>query len=223
MIWDSSAYQAVRNAIKEGAIKQVKAQLSKYFNTLNHRIQRLEKAGLQNTPAYMSVQKSGGRFKVGGKSLDELSKEFSRGLAFEKAKTSQVSTARQYIKRQAQQFSESVKQKFGGNASGYDVFKTAERMLMERADVQSALMRAESLGIEKVKYKYVENYLWEQFVNDTMSETDREAEYIMSTLTYEDLEERISKYADNMVNTVEEMIEDIEKEIAQKLSSVGGF
>lgn len=220
MIWDSSAYKAIHDAIKRGATEQVKQQLSKYFNTMNHRIQRLEKAGLTNTPAYMAVQKSGGRFRIRGKSLSELSKEFARAQSFEKAKTSQVSQARSYIEKQASAFSETIKSKV--NANSYDVFKTAVNMLKERADVQNALMRYESMNTEGVKY-LIEKMAWQQFINDTESETEREADYIMQYLSYEDIEERVNRYADEMTAQIEEMIEERAHAIAESLSGIGGF
>jgi hypothetical protein len=78
------------------------------------------------------------------------------------------------------------------------------------------------MNAEGVKY-LVEKMAWQQFINDTESETEREADYIMQYLSYEDIEERVNRYADEMTAQIEEMIEERAHAIAESLSGIGGF
>lgn len=66
----------------------------------NKRLRRIEKAGVQS-PAYESVQRSGGNFSVKGKSVNQLRAEFARVQRFlsPETKTSTVKGAREYKKK----------------------------------------------------------------------------------------------------------------------------
>lgn len=211
---DPAAKKLIYDAIKNEATDQVKAQLKQYFNTLNHRIQRLEAAGYTNVPAYIGVQKSGGRFTIGGKSLAELSKEFARAQAFEKAKTSTTSSAKSYLEKQAAQFANTLRAQMGDNVA-YNNFQSIVNMLKERKDVQQAIMKLESLG--KTKYEIVEQNIWQQIIKETESETEREATYMLSYMTNEDLEAAVERYATNLVEEVEAEVDEITEEVQESL------
>lgn len=69
--------------------KELAKVVSRLSSTANKRIKRLEKNDI-NSPAYRSVESSGGRFSTRGKSLNELRSEYMRVTGFLKSKTSTV-------------------------------------------------------------------------------------------------------------------------------------
>lgn len=71
--------------------KTYRAELSKMVSMANKRLVRLEKAGLQDSPAYKKwVEDGGAKFSVKGKSHNELQKEFSRLKKFIESETSTI-------------------------------------------------------------------------------------------------------------------------------------
>ena len=71
--------------------KTYRAELSKMVSMANKRLVRLEKAGLQDSPAYKKwVEDGGAKFSVRGKSHNELQKEFSRLKKFIESETSTI-------------------------------------------------------------------------------------------------------------------------------------
>lgn len=217
---DSATKKSIYEAIKNESTKQVKEQLKQYFNTLNHRVQRLESAGYTNVPAYLAMQKSGGRFTIGNKSLAELSKEFSRAQNFEKAKTSTVSYAKSYIEKQAEQFAKTIKYEIGDERA-YNVFRTIVNMLKERKDVQQAILQLKLSGEEI--YKFVEQNTWNRIVNETESETEREASYILSQYTDTDIEAAVERYATAMTEEIAEIVDDKVENVTDQIRSFTGF
>mgnify|MGYP006988851754 FL=1 len=217
---DSATKKSIYEAIKNESTKQVKEQLKQYFNTLNHRIQRLESSGYTNVPAYLAMQKSGGRFTIGHKNLAELSKEFSRAQSFEKAKTSTVSYAKSYIEKQAEQFAKTIKYEIG-DEKAYNVFRTIVNMLKERKDVQQAILQLKLSGEEV--YKFVEQNTWNRIVNETESETEREASYILSQYTDTDIEAAVDRYALAMTEEIAEIVDDKVENVTDQIRTFTGF
>lgn len=77
------------------------AQLtSRLASAGNKRLRRLEKAGLEDSPAHSVIQRSGGDFSVKNKTINELRSEYNRVRAFlsPTTKTSTVRGARQVEK-----------------------------------------------------------------------------------------------------------------------------
>lgn len=66
----------------------------------NKRLRRLEKAGLEDSPAYSAIQRSGGDFSVKNKTINDLRSEYNRVRTFlsPTTKTSSVRGARQVEK-----------------------------------------------------------------------------------------------------------------------------
>lgn len=66
-------------------------EASRMAQIANKRIERLEKAGLTNSPAYRKyIEEGGARFGVKGKSFNEVQSEVARLHAFLNAKTSTI-------------------------------------------------------------------------------------------------------------------------------------
>lgn len=65
---------------------QLKQVVSRLAATANKRLKEFEKRG-ESSPAYTKAMKSGGKFKVGGKNLNELRKEYLRAKDYLTSKT----------------------------------------------------------------------------------------------------------------------------------------
>ena len=76
-------------------------RVSQLASAANKRLKRLAAAGLTNTPAYNYVERSGGKFSVAGKDIQELQNEYLRAKQFlsPETQTSTVRGARQAEKR----------------------------------------------------------------------------------------------------------------------------
>ena len=106
------------------------AQLtSRLASAGNKRLRRLEKAGLNETPAYTAIKRSGGDFSVKNKTINELRHEYNRVRTFlsPSTKTSTVRGAREvertFKKRlgiNEENMSESQRKKFW---EGYRIFE----------------------------------------------------------------------------------------------------
>lgn len=87
---------------KEERIKAYRKEASRLAAIANKRIERLEKNGLENSPAYQGYLKSGGgKFSVKGKDHNELQAEVSRINKLIKANTSTVRGVNNYLKGMA--------------------------------------------------------------------------------------------------------------------------
>lgn len=72
-------------------IAQSKASINRYVSLANKRIQRLENAGLTDSPAYQKLLENGGaKFSVKGKTHNQLQHEISRLTDFVNSETSTI-------------------------------------------------------------------------------------------------------------------------------------
>lgn len=71
------------------SISQLREVVGRLGMAANKRIQRIEKVG-ESTPATEYIERSGGRFSVKGKNLNQLRTEYVRARDFLKAKTGTV-------------------------------------------------------------------------------------------------------------------------------------
>ena len=78
------------------SISQLREVVGRLGMAANKRIQRIEKVG-ESTPATEYVERSGGRFSVKGKNLNQLRTEYVRARDFLKAKTGTVKGYRQMM------------------------------------------------------------------------------------------------------------------------------
>ena len=84
-------------------IKKFRAEASKMASVANKRIQRLEKNGLENSPAYQGYLASGGgKFSVVGKNYQEVQAEMGRMKRLIDANTSTVRGYNKYMKEVAE-------------------------------------------------------------------------------------------------------------------------
>lgn len=84
---------------KKKRISAYRRKVSRLASVANKRVERLEKNGLQNSPAYKGYLESGGqRFGVKGKSFNEVQAEAARLKAFIDAKTSTITGINNHLK-----------------------------------------------------------------------------------------------------------------------------
>lgn len=87
----------------EKLFSQLRRKVSRMASVANKRLDRLEKNGLEDTPAYRAWQENGAiRFGVKGKTNYEVQAEFYRLNSFLNARTSIVGGVRDYYKAIAQ-------------------------------------------------------------------------------------------------------------------------
>lgn len=88
---------------KEKRIKAFRAEASRKASLANKRIQRLEKAGLKDSPAYQRYIKDGGqRFGVKGKTYREVQSEVARLDRFISSQTSTIRGVNTVLKEMAE-------------------------------------------------------------------------------------------------------------------------
>ena len=88
---------------KETRIKAFRAKASRKASLANKRIQRLEKAGLKDSPAYQRFIKDGGqRFGVKGKTYREVQSEVARLDRFISSQTSTIKGVNTVLKEMAE-------------------------------------------------------------------------------------------------------------------------
>lgn len=93
------------NSFEKGGVvwsKEIRAEASRLASIANKRIQRLEKAGLESSPAYQKwIDEGGQKFSVRGKTINEVQSELARLRKFIDAKTSTIRGVNATLKEMA--------------------------------------------------------------------------------------------------------------------------
>lgn len=93
----------IKGYITKENLGEAKKEITKLASMANKRLQRLEKAGLDNTPAYQKWLKTGGqKFSVKGKDYNQIQQELSRLRNFINAETSTIRGANNVLKNMAE-------------------------------------------------------------------------------------------------------------------------
>ena len=91
-----------KGIITKDNVKDIKKEMSKLASMANKRLQRLEKAGLQDTPTYQKWFREGAnKFGVKGKDHNQLQKELSRLKNFINSETSTIKGINNVLKDMA--------------------------------------------------------------------------------------------------------------------------
>lgn len=129
------------NSLKE---KKLKLVVGRLVSAVNKRVRRFEKAGI-STPATRSLEKSGGKLSVKGKSLNELRSEYARARNFMNMETS---TRKGYEKVQ-KKISETLRER------GYDI---TPNELDDMFEVFNSLLESDpSISLSKDKYQLMQD------------------------------------------------------------------
>ena len=94
--------ETTNDITQEQRVKQFRAEASRKASLANKRIERLEKAGLKDSPAYQRFIKDGGqRFGVRGKTYREVQSEVARLDRFISSQTSTIKGVNTVLKDMA--------------------------------------------------------------------------------------------------------------------------
>lgn len=119
--------------------RELKLVVGRLVSAVNKRVRRFEKAGI-STPATRSLEKSGGKLSVKGKSLNELRSEYARARNFLNMETSTRKGYEQVQKR----ISETLKER------GYDI---SPNELDDMFEVYNDLLEIDpTLSLSKDRY-----------------------------------------------------------------------
>lgn len=124
-------------------IVQSKASINRYVSLANKRIQRLENAGLKDSPAYQKLLGNGGaKFSVKGKSHNQLQQEISRLTSFVNSETSTIrginNNLKEIAKNTGVKFS-SLKDLRNQSKSFFTLASKVEQYLRTVEDMASAI------------------------------------------------------------------------------------
>ena len=158
----------------------------------NKRLRRLEKAGLNETPAYTAIKRSGGDFSVKSKTINELRSEFSRVRTFldPSTKTSTVRGAEKvensFRKRlgleEGENMTENQRKKFwegyrifeeGHKAQVFNIGSGEIQMLMRDVQRQDKRMSGQRLADTFEKSVDLNKLYEERLLNDEVYEQTR--------------------------------------------------
>lgn len=93
----------IKGYITKETLGEAKKEITKLASMANKRLQRLEKAGLESTPAYQKWLSTGGqKFSVKGKDYNQVQQELSRLRNFINAETSTIRGANKVLKNMAE-------------------------------------------------------------------------------------------------------------------------
>ena len=124
--------------------KELKLVVGRLVSAVNKRVRRFEKAGI-STPATRSLEKSGGKLSVKGKSLNELRSEYARARNFMNMETS---TRKGYEKVQ-KKISDTLRDR------GYDI---TPNELDDMFEVFNSLLESDpSISLSKDKYQLMQD------------------------------------------------------------------
>lgn len=125
-------------------LKDLKLVVGRLVSAVNKRLRRFEKAGI-STPATRSLEKSGGKLSVRGKSLNELRSEYARARNFMNMETS----TRKGYEQVQKKISDTLRDR------GYDI---TPNELDDMFEVYNSLLESDpSISLSKDKYQLMQD------------------------------------------------------------------
>lgn len=123
-------------------IAAYRREASRLVSMANKRVQRLEKNGFTDSPAYKAYLESGGKFGVKGKTHNELQKEVSRLNKFLNATTSTIKGVNNTLKEMAENTGisyENMQDLRSKAAKFFELANKVEQYLRTVDDIASAI------------------------------------------------------------------------------------
>ena len=162
----------LKGYIHRDNIKEVRAEMSRLASVANKRLQRLENAGLDTSPAYKKWVEDGQvKFGVKGKNHNELQRELSRLKNFINAETSTIRGVNTVLKDMAKNTGIKYKNLTDLRNKANNFFELAnkvEQYLRTVDDIASAI------GYQKI-WEAINSYVQTEKVELDSSETDIES------------------------------------------------
>ena len=161
--------KAVSNTISKENVKDVKKELSKLASMANKRIQRLEKAGLTDSPAYKKwVEEGSLKFGVKGKNHNQLQRELSRLKTFITSETSTIKGVNNVLKEMASNTGISYKNLTELRSKASKFFELASKVEQYIRSVDDI---ASAMGYQKI-WQAINSYTKDAKINLGNAETD---------------------------------------------------
>lgn len=184
---------------KEQRIKEFRAEANRLVSLANKRLRRLEKNGLQSSPAYQAYLANGGKpFSTKGKDYNQLQSEVSRLKRFIDSETSTVTGVNNHLKEIAKNTGIKYKNLTELRKKADTFFELSskiEQYLRQVEDIASAI------GYQKI---------WESI---NVYVKDNKLDLSETNLSIEQMVETISKAIADYDNPIHDKINDINEDI----------
>ena len=162
----------LKGYIHRDNIKEVRAEMSKLASVANKRLQRLENAGLDTSPAYKKWVEDGQvKFGVKGKNHNELQRELSRLKNFINAETSTIRGVNNVLKDMAKNTGIKYKNLTELRSKANNFFELADKVEQYLRTVDDI---ASAIGYQKI-WEAINSYVQTEKVELDSSETDIES------------------------------------------------
>ena len=163
---------------KEERIRKFRAEASKMAAIANKRIQRLEKNGLQNSPAYQGyLAQGGGKFSVTGKDYQEVQAEMGRMKRLIDANTSTVRGYNKYMKEVAEATGIKYKNLTDLRAKTEKFFELSNKVNQYLGMVEDM---ASAIGYEKI-WQSINTYIKDNRID--LEESDRSIDEMIKVIS----------------------------------------
>ena len=184
---------------KEQKIKEYRNEANRLVSLANKRIRRLEKNGLQSSPAYQAYLANGGKpFSTKGKDYNQLQSEVARLKRFIDSETSTVKGVNNYLKEIAKNTGIKYKNLTELRQKADKFFELSskiEQYLRQVEDIASAI------GYQKI---------WESI---NVYVKDNRLDLSDSNLSIDEMVDTISKAIADFDNPIHDKINDINEDI----------
>lgn len=162
----------LKGYIHRDNIKEVRAEMSRLASVANKRLQRLENAGLDTSPAYKKWVEDGQvKFGVKGKNHNELQRELSRLKNFINAETSTIRGVNNVLKDMAKNTGIKYKNLTDLRSKASSFFELADKVEQYLRTVDDI---ASAIGYQKI-WEAINSYVQTEKVELDSSETDIES------------------------------------------------
>ena len=162
----------LKGYIHRDNIKEVRAEMSKLASVANKRLQRLENAGLDTSPAYKKWVEDGQvKFGVKGKNHNELQRELSRLKNFINSETSTIRGVNNVLKDMAKNTGIKYKNLTDLRSKANNFFELADKVEQYLRTVDDI---ASAIGYQKI-WEAINSYVQTEKVELDSSETDIES------------------------------------------------
>lgn len=165
--------------------KELRKETSRLASTANKRLQRLENAGLESSPAYQKwIAEGGQKFSVRGKSINEVQAEMARLRKFLDSKTSTIRGINATLKEMAANTGMKYKNLSELRAKSDNFFTLASKVEQYLRTVEDI---ASAIGYQKI-WEAINVYVKdaELDLGDSSVDLDRLTEIVTNALTEKD-------------------------------------
>lgn len=165
--------------------QNLRKETSRLASMANKRLQRLEKAGLESSPAYQKwIDEGGQKFSVRGKTINEVQAEMARLRKFIDAKTSTIRGINNTLKEMAANTGMQYKNLTDLRAKSENFFNLASKVEQYLRTVEDI---ASAIGYQKI-WEVINEYVKDSSIDlgDSGVDLDRLTELVTNAITAKD-------------------------------------